>query len=81
MFSSHTAGCLFHKKPPHKLLLICPSDRNETWQGRGLEGGTEGIVGRSVVDVNVSVGCWELMFRTKEFAGSAAHRPGDLVER
>lgn len=46
----------------------------------GPEGGTEGIVGRSVVSVNVSVGSWEVMFRTRGFAGSAAHRPDDLGE-
>lgn len=33
------------------------------WQVGGLEGGTEGIGGRSVLDVNVRVGCWEVMFR------------------
>lgn len=58
-FPQHTAGCLFHRKPPHKLLLVCLSDGDETLQVGGLEGGTEGIEGRSVVDVNVSVDCWK----------------------
>lgn len=79
-FPHCTAGCLLHKKPPHKLLLICRSDGYKTWQVGGLEGGTEGVVGRSVVDVNLSVGCWEVMFRTRGFAGSTAHGPDDLEE-
>lgn len=56
----HTAGCLFHKKPPpHRLRQICPSDGDGTQQVGGLEGRAEGIVRRSVVDVNVSMGCWK----------------------
>lgn len=38
------------------------------------------VLWEDVVDVNVSMGCWEVMFRTRKFAGSAAHRPDDLEE-
>lgn len=44
----------------------------------GLEQGTGVTVGRSVVDMNVSVGFWACMFRTKGFAFSAAHKPAHL---
>lgn len=58
-FPQHTAGCLFHKKQPHKLLLVCPSDGDETQQVGGLEGGNKSFLGRSVVGVNTSVGWWK----------------------
>lgn len=76
----HAAGSLFHKKPPpHKIRLICLSDGDGTQQVGGLEGRAGGIVGRPVVGANVSMGCC-LLFRTRDFAGSAAHRPDDTGE-
>lgn len=38
-------------------------------------------MGRSVVYMSMSMGCWACMFRTKGSASSAAHWPADLEKR
>lgn len=44
----------------------------------GFEQGAGGIMGRSLMDMSVTVACWACMFGTEGFATSAAHRPADV---